>query len=198
MFYIIFCFLELLGELTNKQKLITYTKPLLIPTLYLELLYYNHHIPPIILIGILCSTLGDIILLWRKQLAYFLAGILLFMGTQISYSLYFYINTSQKCNVFLLAVTIYITQIILFKIISDIQNILLKFLVIIYTIMVAFMFYTSILINNNYIILGSSLFVISDSMLGLNIDKNYKYQNLYNALIMVTYMSGQYLILYNI
>lgn len=198
MLYIILCFFELLGELTNKQMIINYTKPLLMPGLYLELLYNHHIVPSSIVFAILCSTLGDITLLWKKNIKYFLLGIFFFMGTQIFYSYYFYTNSVHKCNILLLAFTIYITQIVLLKIINDIQNIILKILVAIYTSLVGFMFYTSMTYNNYYILTGTSLFVLSDTLLGLGIDKIYKYQNLYNALIMLTYIIGQYLILYNI
>lgn len=198
MLYYIVCFLELLGELTNTKLLIMYSKPILIPILYLEVLYYNYNIQYPIIIGVIFSTLGDYLLLWRTNMKYFLLGIFCFMGTQISYSYYFYHNSLIKCDLLSFSIILTITQLILLQILDNIANNILKVIVALYTYMVGFMFYSAVIYNNYLVLLGSSLFVTSDILLGLNIDKIYKYQNIYNTLIMLTYLSGQYLILYNI
>jgi uncharacterized membrane protein YhhN len=198
MLFIILSLIELLGELFNKNTLIIYTKPLLIPILYLETFYHNPQIKYPIIASIVFSTCGDYLLLWKHNMKYFLLGIFCFMGTQISYSIFFYQNSLVKCNWLLLGPTFILTQFILLKILNDIANNILKVIVSLYTMMVSFMFYTAMTYNNYLVFLGSSLFVVSDTLLGLGIDKKYKYQNLYNTMIMSTYLLGQYLILHNI
>ena len=198
MLYYILSFFELLGEIKNNNILILYTKPFLMPTLYFEVLYYNYNIHYPIIISVLFSTLGDYFLLWRSNIKYFLLGIFCFMGTQISYSYYFYHNSLIKCDLLSFSIVLTITQLILLQILDNITNNILKVIVALYTYMVGFMFYSAIIYHNYLVLLGCSLFVTSDILLGVNINNIYKYQNIYNVLIMLTYLSGQYLILHNI
>jgi uncharacterized membrane protein YhhN len=195
MLFIIVSLLELLGELINYNDLVLYTKPLLMPTLFIEYSYYNNDI--IIWNGLLYAWIGDILLLNKNDSKFLLLGMSSFMITHLSYIYYFYVNNNSWTCIYV--IPLYIgTSYVLEKIIKPISSSILTFGVVLYTIILMTMFYFSLLYQNYMVIIGAGLFVVSDTMIGFNISRQYKYQNLYNFFIMGTYLVGQYLLINNL
>jgi hypothetical protein len=89
---------------------------------------------------------------------------------------------------------------IAFKIIGkNIDNIIMKKLVNIYISIIVISLYVVLQINNYYIIIGYLSYILSDIMIGLNIgDENYEKNKIFNVMIMMLYLTGQYLIISNV
>jgi uncharacterized membrane protein YhhN len=195
MIFIILSIIELFGELLNNKKLILYTKPLLIPALYLE---NYHNVPYSILVGLIFATFGDIVLLGKQHIIYFGFGIILFMVNHFSYLYYFYMNSLVKLNVIYLLSICYLEYRVGRILLWNIRNKIIKYMVLIYIILLGKTLYSILLFDNYNILLGYSSFVVSDILLGYQINRYIHYSNLYNVMIMLTYLFGQYMIITNI
>lgn len=206
MIFFIICFLELLGELFNIDYLIFYCKPFLMPTLYFQHVlfpaYIKHNnftlIDNLKIVGLLSATLGDMLLLFKNNTVCFIFGIISFGITQVSYSIIYYTNIGSYVNIIFIVPLYFFVKYFYNIILREITNKVLKFFVASYIFLIALVIYGSVLYNNLYVILGTSLFVFSDILIGLNIGIAYYYQNIYNFLIMSSYIIGQYLIITNI
>lgn len=153
------------------------------------------------------SWLGDVLLMFSgKTFIFFIAGLSAFLVTQIIYVFLFLrtINLSgkkpflKKKPYLLLAYTAY--GLILYAVLFDQLEMLLRIAVFIY--MLALLGMSTMALNRygnghpvsfTYVFIGSLLFVVSDTMIALNkflIAIPYE-----GVLIMVTYISAQYLIM---
>lgn len=153
------------------------------------------------------SWLGDVLLMFSgKAFIFFIAGLSAFLVTQIIYVFLFLrtINLSgkkpflKKKPYLLLAYTAY--GLILYAVLFDQLEMLLRIAVFIY--MLALLGMSTMALNRygnghpvsfTYVFIGSLLFVVSDTMIALNkflIAIPYE-----GVLIMVTYISAQYLIM---
>ncbi len=177
----------------NNNFLISLTKPLLIPSLYFE---FYERLPIPIMIGLLFCTIGDILLLWKKKTKlFFQLGIISFLINHFMYIYCFYGNDIYIVTIIMIILAQCIAS---HKITNKMDDILTKRFIQIYIFVIGITLYMILIYNNFMITIGYVSFVISDILLGYDIDNSIKRNNIYNVVIMSLYLIGQYLIICNI
>ncbi|WP_417856288.1 lysoplasmalogenase [Xanthomarina gelatinilytica] len=203
-FSLLFIFLLALEIITSSFKhlqIFNYiAKPALLISLILFFWKQSSHLEKkiklLIVLALICSFLGDILLMFTNHSAYFfMGGLLAFLSAHIFYVLVFLKqrNKSKKGWVFMGLMLVY--GILLFYFLRDGLNNLL-YPVIIYMVVILSMATTAFLrqgqvAKNSYILVfvGAILFMISDSILALN--KFYQPLPFTNFSIMFTYGFAQ-------
>jgi uncharacterized membrane protein YhhN len=203
--FIGFSLVYLLIILFEKEEIAWFLKPLLLPFLILAV-YINEKFSTknILLTALTLSWIGDIILMFAdKGELYFIAGLIAFLLSHISYIILFskqlriYINKSKIIywiGVTAIALYLIVMMLILLPSLGD-----LKAPVFVYalTISIMLLFALKGFLNwqkptSIYILIGATVFVASDSILAF--DKFYAPLQYSSFLIMATYLIAQYLI----
>ncbi len=180
-----------------------YTKPFLMPLLIFYLYRYaSGHItlPRLILVGVLIfSWIGDLLLMGGGD-SYFMAGLLAFLIAQIGYSFALYQSTFGKPKLrFINLIPLVIYGVILLNMLWSGMDQVMQIGILVYALgILTMVFVASIRLgftnNRSYVLvlLGSSLFVLSDSLIALN--KFYIPIPHDDVLIMSTYIAAQLLL----
>ncbi|WP_158729994.1 MULTISPECIES: lysoplasmalogenase [unclassified Flavobacterium] len=203
--FIGFSLVYLLIILFEKEEIAWFLKPLLLPFLILAV-YINEKFSTknILLTALTLSWIGDIILMFAdKGELYFIAGLIAFLLSHISYIILFskqlkiYINKNKIIywiGVTAIALYLIVMMLILLPSLGD-----LKAPVFVYalTISIMLLFALKGFLNwqkptSIYILIGATVFVASDSILAF--DKFYAPLQYSSFLIMATYLIAQYLI----
>ncbi|MCZ2222070.1 MAG: lysoplasmalogenase [Chitinophagales bacterium] len=193
---------------TEQNDYHTYLKPLLIPVLFFYLILNakkkKYKVSKLLIsLGLLCSWIGDILLLVEGE-KFLIAGTIAFVATYIFYSIFFFrvrpINNSRSYE------TVIITTIVAIGIIFSMYNFLkdgipsyFKFPFFISAIAISVMF---VLASNlysdrkrrklafQYFIPGALLFIISEASLATHLFK-YTEESFINVIVMITYGYAQ-------
>jgi len=204
--------LNLFAVATQNEVLNYATKPLLMPLLALSLWFSagNGHRSArnLVLLGLIFSTSGDILLMFKDQTSFFILGLIGFLIAHIFYILAFRAMTQKKAgliakNKWLLAPFILYWlgfNAFLFNSLPAVM----KAPVIIYSIVIMTMAIYALNLEGllskqafQLIFLGALLFVISDSVLAAG---KFKYADISNfnfgIPVMITYILGQFGIAY--
>ncbi|WP_426063277.1 lysoplasmalogenase [Flavobacterium sp. DSP2-3-1] len=186
-----------------------FLKPFLLPFLLLAVYFQEtFSTKKILLSALTLSWVGDIILMFAdKGELYFIAGLIAFLLSHISYIILFSkqlkINLKKSKIIFWVGVTaiafyLIVIMLILLPSLGD-----LKIPVFVYalTISIMLLFALKGFLNwqkpaNSYILIGAIVFVASDSLLAF--DKFYAPLQYSSLLIMATYLLAQYLIVIGI
>ena len=169
-------------QLTNKYRYAT--KTVLLPVL---IMYYwiNATKPNIaFLLGLVLSFFGDLFLLVKGG---FIPGLSSFLLAHICYIFTFKTRIKQRNLSILPGILLYIIGLVsfLFKHLG-----VMKLPVIIYAITIGLMLYMAILTKDKLLIIGAFLFVLSDSILSINIF--YQHSIIGSLAVMFTYVLAQY------
>ena len=186
-----------------------FLKPFLLPFLLLSVYFQERFsTKKILLTALTLSWVGDIILMFAdKGELYFIAGLIAFLLSHISYIILFSkqlkINLKKSKIIFWVGVTaiafyLIVIMLILLPSLGD-----LKIPVFVYalTISIMLLFALKGFLNwqkpaNSYILIGAIVFVASDSLLAF--DKFYAPLQYSSLLVMATYLLAQYLIVIGI
>ncbi|WP_426091676.1 lysoplasmalogenase [Flavobacterium sp. DSR3-2] len=200
--YISFIFFE-------NENIAWFLKPFLLPFLLLAVYFQERFsTKKILLTALTLSWVGDIILMFAdKGELYFIAGLIAFLLSHISYIILFskqlkiYLKKSKIIfwvGVTAIAFYLIVIMLILLPSLGD-----LKIPVFVYalTISIMLLFALKGFLNwqkpaNSYILIGAIVFVASDSLLAF--DKFYAPLQYSSLLIMATYLLAQYLIVIGI
>lgn len=203
--FIGFSLIYLLIILFGKVEIAWFLKPFLLPFLILAVyIHERFSTKNILLAALTLSWIGDIILMFAdKGELYFIAGLLAFLLSHISYIILFSkqlkINLQKSKIIYWIGVTaialyLIVMMLILLPSLGD-----LKAPVFVYalTISIMLLFALKGFLNwqkpaSIYILIGAIIFVASDSILAF--DKFYAPLKCSSFLIMVTYLIAQYLI----
>ncbi|MFV8335894.1 lysoplasmalogenase [Flavobacterium sp. RSP29] len=198
LFYLSFLFL-------GNENTVWFLKPYLLPFLIFAVYFHERFITKkILLTALTLSWIGDIILMFTdKAEFYFIAGLIAFLLSHISYIILFskqlkiYLKKSKIIfwvGVTAIAFYLIVMMLILLPSLGD-----LKIPVFVYalTISIMLLFALKGFLNwqkpaNSYILIGAIIFLASDSILAF--DKFYAPLQYSSFLIMATYLTAQYLI----
>ena len=174
---------------TNKIELRFFTKPLLIPLLILifitRLKSEKTKVDKLFLTGLVLSFFGDLFLLFQWG---FLPGLGSFLLAHVFYIISFRKKTQNSIWRFwpiilgLFATTLLV---FLFPYLKE-----MKIPVIIYAAVIATMMYNALKTNNRNLIIGALLFLISDTLLSINLFL--QPLMILNLLVMITYIAAQW------
>ena len=202
-------FIYLVILVFDRDDLVWFLKPFLLPFLILAVYVHEKFSTKKILITALTlSWIGDIILMFAdKGELYFIAGLVAFLLSHISYITLFnkqlkiYLKKSKVIfwvGVTTIAFYLIVMMLILLPSLGD-----LKIPVFVYalTISIMLLFALKGFLNwqkpaNSYILIGAAIFVASDSILAF--DKFYAPLQCSSFLIMATYLTAQYFIVIGI
>ena len=197
--YIILSAVHIIGEVYEKITIRYITKPMLMPIL---LLFYVTATTTIwfgIISALICGCIGDILLMFKKE-ELFTFGLLSFLIGHIAYTATF-VSGATITIVGGIAIIPYILTIaILYKFLSPgLEK--MKGPVVVYMIVIMTMSYTSLLRALNLmemmafiVVIGTILFIVSDGIIAVN---KFKREIPHaQVLIMITYLCGQFLIVY--
>ncbi|UOE40783.1 lysoplasmalogenase [Chryseobacterium suipulveris] len=166
-----------------------FTKTLLIPLLILIYVFESNSRKNLLnktfVIGLIFSFFGDFFLLFKWG---FLAGLGSFLLAHVLYIFCFLKLSVRKHLPFLaVALSLYASGLIfyLFPYLNE-----MKIPVIIYGLVISTMLYFAVLTSNKNLIFGAVLFVISDSVLSINLFV--KETVVLSLLVMITYISAQW------
>lgn len=203
--YIGFCIIYLLIILLGMEDVAWFLKPFLLPFLLFGV-YFHHDFPSkkFLLTALFFSWIGDIILLFaaRGEL-FFISGLIAFLISHLVYILLFnkQLKDRNKKNkaVYWIGVTVIIAYLfvmltILLPSLGDLQLPVLVYAIVLST-MLLFAFKGFLSWKepaNSYVLLGAIIFVSSDSILAF--DKFHEPIAMSSFLIMVTYLTAQFLI----
>ena len=137
------------------------------------------------LIGLVLSFFGDFFLLFKWG---FLPGLGSFLLAHVFYILCFYKLIKRKASrAFVYMVSMYLIGFItfLYPYLNE-----MKIPVTVYGIVISLMLYFSTRTANNFLILGALLFVISDTVLAVNLFV--KESQILSLLVMITYVAAQF------
>lgn len=203
--YIGFCLIYLLIILIGMEDVAWFLKPFLLPFLLFGV-YFHHDFPSkkFLLTALFFSWIGDIILLFaaRGEL-FFISGLIAFLISHLVYILLFnkQLKDRNKKNkaVYWIGVTVIIAYLfvmltILLPSLGDLQLPVLVYAIVLSTML---LFAFKGFLNwkepaNSYVLLGAIIFVSSDSILAF--DKFHEPIAMSSFLIMVTYLTAQFLI----
>lgn len=195
--------LELIGRLMTDAWWLNITKPLLMPILMIYLtvcLPFHFEGRLFIYLALIFSTLGDVFLMFSEQIM-FLMGVGLFALAHLFYILFFIrhktpLNGSLK-PMLLISLSIY-GVLLIYSVFSHLGD--FKPFVIGYALIITVMLYTSFFVKGRFskkafqtIIAGAALFVISDSLLALNMF-GHAFKNA-GFWVMLTYILAQFFII---
>jgi uncharacterized membrane protein YhhN len=207
--FIGFGLVYLLIILFGKEEIAWFLKPFLLPFLILTVfLHEKFTTKKILLTALTLSWIGDIILMFAdKGELYFIAGLIAFLLSHISYILLFnkqlkiYIKKSKIIfwvGVTAIAFYLIVMMLILLPSLGD-----LKIPVFVYALTISIMLLFALKGFMNwhkpasiYILIGAIIFIASDSILAF--DKFYAPLQYSSFLIMATYLLAQYLIVVGI
>lgn len=173
-----------------------FTKTLLIPILMLIYIleskklnnFTTLQLNKLFLVGLIFSFFGDLFLLFKWG---FLFGLGSFLLAHLFYILCFKNLAKIKIsNNWLVFIGLYLVSLLafLFPYLKE-----MKIPVIIYGITISTMFYFSLKTSNRILILGAIFFVISDSVLAINLFVNQS--TILSILVMITYVIAQFLLM---
>ena len=157
----------------------------------------------LLLLALICSLLGDILLMFNAQNPqFFIFGLIAFLVAHIMYILLFVKDRNSSKNILPFVIILLIYASALFYLLKNgLGNMLIP--VIIYMLVILTMATTAILRKDNVskqsyflVFMGALLFMLSDSLLALNMF--YKPIPLANFAIMITYALAQFLIVIGI
>ncbi|MCX8094569.1 MAG: lysoplasmalogenase [Caldisericia bacterium] len=202
--YFAFLFLDLLFvnfKLFNKR---IFSKTLLMPILLLYYIFSAKNINFLLIFALILSFFGDTFLLFETKKTYFKFGLFSFLLSHIFYLLTFLISLNFLKEGVPFYIFIFIVPYLIYgftfykKLFPEIEDV--KKEILIYIIVISLMsfftiprFYLFSLKNSLLIFIGSILFIISDSLLSLQIFKGKVKKN--SILIMLTYGLAQFLII---
>ena len=203
--FIGFSLVYLLLILFGWETIAWFLKPFLLPFLILTVyLHERFSTKKVLITALTLSWIGDIILMFAdKGELYFIAGLIAFLLSHISYIILFnkqlkiYLKNSKIIfwvGVTVIAIYLIVIMLLLLPSLGD-----LKIPVLLYalTISIMLLFALKGFLNwqkpaNSYILIGAIVFVASDSLLAF--DKFYAPLQYSSFLIMATYLLAQYLI----
>ena len=173
----------------NKIELRFFTKPLLLPLLILifitRLKSEKTQVDKLFLAGLVLSFFGDLFLLFQWG---FLPGLGSFLLAHVFYIISFRKKTQNSIWRFwpiilgLFATTLLV---FLFPYLKE-----MKIPVIIYAVVIATMMYNALKTHNRNLIIGALLFLISDTLLSINLFL--QPLMILNLLVMITYIAAQW------
>ena len=174
---------------SNKIELRFFTKPLLLPLLILlyitRLKSEKTQVDKLFLTGLVLSFFGDLFLLFQWG---FLPGLGSFLLAHVFYIISFRKKTQNSIWRFwpiilgLFATTLLV---FLFPYLKE-----MKIPVIIYAVVIATMMYNALKTHNRNLIIGALLFLISDTLLSINLFL--QPFMILNLLVMITYIAAQW------
>ncbi|MCZ2083009.1 MAG: lysoplasmalogenase [Flavobacteriales bacterium] len=174
---------------TNKIELRFFTKPLLIPILIL--MYFSRvksektQLNLFFISGLVLSFFGDLFLLFKWG---FLPGLGSFLVAHLFYIISFKKKLQKPISEFwpiILSIYASILLVFLFPYLKE-----MKIPVTIYAIVIATMMYNAIKTHNRNLIIGALLFLISDTLLSINLFL--KPLLILNLMVMITYIAAQW------
>jgi uncharacterized membrane protein YhhN len=204
--YIVLSIFYLLIVFFGQEQIAWFIKPILIPFLFLEVLFYpSFPSKKTLLTALSFSWIGDVILLFSdRDEAYFTSGLLAFLISHVVYIIIFskHLKERNRKNkaVFWIGVTAIILYLltmlaVLLPSLGDFKVPVFVYALVIST-MLLFAFKGFLIWEEPakwYILLGAIIFVSSDSILAF--DKFYTPIMQSSFLIMVTYLIAHYLII---
>lgn len=186
LFIVFLCDLYFVYSGKNSERF--FTKTLLMPLLILIYFLESKKLNKLFLAGLVFSFLGDLFLLFKWG---FLSGLGSFLLAHLFYIFCFKnLRKTKVSNLWLVFIGMYLVS-LLFFLFPHLNE--MKIPVIIYGITISTMFYFSLKTANKLLIFGAFLFVISDSVLA--IDLFLKQTLVLNLLVMITYVFAQILLL---
>ena len=203
--FIGFVLIYLIIILTGREDIAWFMKPFLLPFLIVAVYVHQRFSSKnILLIALTLSWIGDIILLFAdKGELYFIGGLVAFLLSHIYYIVLFnkqlkiYLKKSKI--IYWIGITTIIVYLIgmMVVLMPNLGDLLLPVFVYAMTISIMLLFALKGFLNwqkpaNSYIFIGAIIFVASDSILAF--DKFYAAMQYDSFLIMITYLSAQYLI----
>lgn len=174
---------------THKIELRFFTKPLLIPILIL--MYFSRvksektQLNLFFISGLVLSFFGDLFLLFKWG---FLPGLGSFLVAHLFYIISFKKKLQKPISEFwpiILSIYASILLVFLFPFLKE-----MKIPVSIYAIVIATMMYNAIKTHNRNLIIGALLFLISDTLLSINLFL--KPLIILNLMVMITYIAAQW------
>lgn len=174
---------------THKIELRFFTKPLLIPILIL--MYFSRvksektQLNLFFISGLVLSFFGDLFLLFKWG---FLPGLGSFLVAHLFYIISFKKKLQKPISEFwpiILSIYASILLVFLFPFLKE-----MKIPVTIYAIVIATMMYNAIKTHNRNLIIGALLFLISDTLLSINLFL--KPLIIINLMVMITYIAAQW------
>ena len=181
--------MDLFLIIINKTELRFFTKPLLLPVLIL--VYFSQvksgktQLEKFFLAGLALSFFGDLFLLFKWG---FLPGLGSFLFAHLFYIISFKKKLQTRISEFwpiILSIYASILLVFLFPYLKE-----MKIPVTIYAIVIATMMYNAIKTHNRNLIIGALLFLISDTLLSINLFLQPLL--MLNLMVMVTYISAQW------
>ncbi len=186
---IIIFVIDLFLIFSNQTELRFFTKPLLLPILIL--MYFSQvnsaktQLDKFFLAGLTLSFFGDLFLLFNWG---FLPGLGSFLLAHVFYIISFrkkIQNSIWKFWIFILSLYASILLVFLFPYLKE-----MKIPVLIYAVVISVMMFSSIKTNNRNLMIGALLFLISDTLLSVNLFL--KPLMILNLLVMITYVLAQW------
>ena len=183
--------IDLFFIFNNQTELRFFTKPLLLPILIL--MYFSQvksaktQLDKFFLAGLTLSFFGDLFLLFKWG---FLAGLVSFLLAHVFYIISFrkkFHKSIWKFWPMILGLYASILLVFLFPYLKE-----MKIPVLIYAVVISVMMFSSLKTNNRNLIIGALLFLISDTLLSVNLFV--KPLMILNLLVMITYVLAQWIL----
>jgi uncharacterized membrane protein YhhN len=197
---------NLVAEAVNSDVLRYYSKPLLMPLLAFYYWILGGETNYAIIVALWIAFAGDLLLLFPERRWFFILGLFAFLICHICYLIYFTMADAFPSGIhplfwFVLLIYIFAGIMIYIKIRKDLGN--MKFPVIMYMMVIMFLGFVCAARCFKFSgfafwlpFAGSSLFIISDTILALNrFKKTIPNHGLY---IMITYIAAQVMIILGI
>ena len=200
---------QMIGVTKENQKIIYYSKPLLMPLLALYYAFGSLALNSfnwLIVVALLFGCGGDIFLMLKGKESYFLLGMVSFLLGHVFYIIAFIMSMGTNILLFIVSGPILLIPviIIMLKTLPKYKDSLgdMKIRVFVYMGAILFMHVTAILRVSYYglicarffsVYLGSILFILSDSLIAINEFTERKVPNI-RIYVMATYILGQFLI----
>jgi len=197
--YLTVAFLELISEIFYIVPLHMITKPLLMIIMYFHVINnihpsFNNEYRRLIKMSVIFSFFGDIFLMFvRFHDAFFMIGILFFLMLQLTYSYLYTFNEDRLMHKWKILLFLFLAGTAFYYfVINDIDEIAVA--VGVYVMVLVCMMYCAIIRRKGEsVLIGSILFLLSDSLIAIN---KFKYKIPYNGVwIMSLYIIAQYLII---
>jgi uncharacterized membrane protein YhhN len=186
---LLFFAVDLFLIVLNKPELRFFTKPVLLPLL---IFWYvssakseNIELNKFFVAGLTLSFLGDLFLLFDWG---FLPGLGSFLVAHVFYIITFRKKSQKSIAKFwplILAIYASVLLYVLFPYLKE-----MKIPVMLYAIVISVMMYSALKTNKHYLIIGALLFLISDTLLSINLFL--KPLMILNLLVMTTYVAAQW------
>jgi len=198
--YILASLANLVAQIIPSEELNRYTKPLLMPLLLMYI--YRKSIGNttakvlILSVAVLFSWFGDVVLMYQSNEMYFMIGIGLFLIAQVTYTILLRKSTYQRPEIsFIKVLPFLVYGAVLFYILLPAGNFTIP--IVLYGLVILLMIISAYTRKNltssksfQFAFWGSTLFVLSDSILAINAFKTpIPYAGVF---IMATYCSAQY------